>query len=671
MNRPANIQPRYVIAATAAVAILMLGSGFVELRQSRDELYHLLGESALALAQTIDRSGANNLLSTETMESLLAERLFDNALYIARLDSAGVVRSADLSQFAADHHLHRINIFDVHGTKVASSHLYSDAHAQLPEKFSPVDVLDPILKGKTERMVLGLREARVEPGQRYAVAIRRSRKPGGGIVVNLDAEELLRFRRTIGIGKLLKDLGGNSGIVYVAIQDTLGIMAAGGVSELSSINADADILQAIAADSTIMRVHLYDGTDVFEVVRPFAPEGVPLGVLRIGLTMDEVRSAEGRMFRRTMIMSLVVLVIGTLAFVFLVAQQNYQEMERRYRAFRTYTGNILAQMRDGVITVDPTGKVTTINASAAQILQLRTEELEGRVLKGDGGGVALMSEVFKEDDGMLERTFTPSGDRQRIIAVSLSTTRNAGGAVESRSAVLRDVTEARRLEREAQTKNRLTAMGELASGVAHEIRNPLNAIAMIAQRFSREFHPRSGVKEYRALTTVMQEEIQRVNRIIRQFLAFARPPQIQRRELAVGDLVGVIGPLFESQSREKGIHFTTRIEGNAPAVLDPELIKQALLNLLQNALDATPKGGRITLRVLAEQWGVQFVVEDNGAGMSPESLEKVFNLYHTTKPHGMGLGLPITHQIVTQHGGTIDVSSVEGKGTIFTLRIPR
>ncbi len=672
MKPRVHIQPRYVVAATVVVAVLMIGTALIELRQSREELYHQMGEGALALAGTIDRSGANNLLSMEKIEDLLAERLLDNALYIAQLDSAGLLRSGDLASYAAEHHLHRINIFNLRGTKVVSSHSSSEDHANLPEKNSPAEILAPILKGNADHMMIGLKEARIEQGQRYAVAVRRTHPAGGAIVVNLDAADLLSFRRTIGIGKLLQDLGNNSGIVYVALQDTQGIMAAsGGVRELSSIRADSLIMRAIAMDTTITRVQPFNGTEVFEVVRPFAPGGTPIGVLRIGLTMDEVRSAETRMLRRTVIMSLVVLVIGTLTFVFLMAQQNYQQMEKRYRSIRTYTGNILTQMRDGVITVDPTGKVTIFNARAAEILGIRSDKVEGRVVNALAEGEAgMLKEFFAGSDGSIEKSLVLPGDIRRIVEVSLSTIRDTAGTTESRSAIVRDVTEARRLERDLQRNNKLTAMGELASGVAHEIRNPLNAIAMIAQRFTKEFTPRSGVKEYRALTTVMQEETRRMNAIIRQFLAFARPPKVTRRQTRVPDLISHVASLFASQARGKAITFVTSAEGTGTAFLDPEQMKQALLNLLQNALDATPQGGRITLTATSVPESVQFVVADNGAGMPTGVLENIFNLYYTTKDNGTGLGLSITQQIVAQHGGTIDVASTEGKGTEFSIVLP-
>jgi len=522
-------------------------------------------------------------------------------------------------------------------------------------------------------MVIGLKDARFEEGRRYAVAVRRIHPAGGAIVVNLDAADLLSFRRAIGIGRLLQDMGKNSGIVYVALQDTQGIIAAsGGVRELSSVNTDALVLHALAADTTIMRVLPFNGTDVFEVVRPFSPGGTPIGVLRIGLAMDEVQNAEARMLRRTLIMSLVVLVLGTLAFVFLMAQQSYRLMEKQYQSIKTYTGNILAQMRDGVVTVDPAGQVTIFNARAAEILAVTSDEVEGRKVEdlADGAG-GMLKEIFAGPDGSVERSLVLPDGLRRIVEVSLSTVHDAAGSIESRSALVRDMTEARRLERDNQRNSKLTAMGELASGVAHEIRNPLNAIAMIAQRFAKEFTPRRGMKEYRLLASVMQEETRRVNGIIRQFLGFARPPGLARRQVNVPDLISHVGSFFTSQAKEKGVAFAASAEGTGTAFIDPEQMKQALLNLLQNALDATPQGGQIVLSAAAVQEGLRFDVADTGAGMPQAVLENIFNLYYTTKAHGTGLGLSLTQQIIARHGGTIDVTSVEGKGTRFSILIPR
>jgi PAS domain S-box-containing protein len=388
--------------------------------------------------------------------------------------------------------------------------------------------------------------------------------------------------------------------------------------------------------------------------------------------MDEVQSAETRMSRRMLIMSLVVIVVGVLAVTFLVAQQNLRTVEKKYGAIKTFTGNILAQMRDGVVTVDPGGRITIFNARAADMLGSETDAVEGKTI-GELGerSSRVLKQLFDRPDGSSELSVDHPGGTRRILGVSLSTTRDASGALESRTVVLRDLTETRRLERMAQRREQLSAMGELASGVAHEIRNPLNAIAMIAQRFAKEFTPRSGVKEYRSLAGVMQEEARRVNGIIRQFLSFARPPALRPRPTPVAELIAHVASLVGAQAQEKGVSFTSSVaDDRLTAELDPEQMTQALLNVLQNALEATPAGGEIRLTAERDQTGLRLTIADTGRGIPAASLGKIFNLYYTTRPEGTGLGLSITQQIVSQHGGTIDISSVEGSGTVCVIVLP-
>jgi two-component system, NtrC family, sensor histidine kinase HydH len=213
-------------------------------------------------------------------------------------------------------------------------------------------------------------------------------------------------------------------------------------------------------------------------------------------------------------------------------------------------------------------------------------------------------------------------------------------------------------------------MGELASGVAHEIRNPLNAISMIVQRFEHEFKPRNAVKEYHSLTHVLKNETARVNGIIQQFLKFARPPKIRLAEVSAEDFTAHITALFESQAELKGIIFTSHCEINNSIYIDHELMTQALLNLLQNGLDATIKGGSISLRVFRKDTSLIFEIKDSGSGIPSDKLDKVFDLYFTTKADGNGMGLAITQQIISQHRGNIEVHSEPGRGSTFSIRLP-
>ncbi len=667
-----HIQPRLLVLAVLAMAVLMFGTATIELRQSRDELYHVLSDHARSLASTIARSGANNLLATERMEELLTERLLDNARFIASLDSAGLLRSrAQLAAIAQANNLFRINVFDRSGRKLLSSHDVSPGHDTLSPKSSPVTALQPILHGDASQMVIGLKQARLEEGLRYAVAVRRTAPGGGAIVVNLDAQELVRFRRSLGIGRLLQEFGNHAGIIYLALQDSQGIIAASkGVVELSPVDGDSLVEYAVEADTAVTRISEYGGRDVFEVIQPFAPEGHRIGVLRIGLSMDEIRSTEARLVRRLAIISIAVVFLGSLAFFFLLSQQSFQAIEKEYTSIKSFTGNILTHMRDGVITVNADRIVTIFNASAEEMFHVRRTDVVGRTLDSLDLSGGVLSQLFSSRDGTGEFSIVSSGGRQRIVASSVSTSRSASGAVEGRTAVLRDLTEARHLEQEIRRKDKIRAMGELAAGVAHEIRNPLNAIAMIAQRFQKEFSPRKGVREYHTLTGVLQDETRRMNLIVRQFLTFARPPKLDRRPVPLADFLGHIAALFEGQASGKGVSFVLTIENNAIVSLDRDHMTQALLNVLQNALEATPRGGSITLKGSTDGAKTRIQVTDTGHGIPETAIDNVFNLYFTTRKDGTGLGLPIAQQIVAEHDGRLTIESHVGTGTIVTVEIP-
>ena len=648
----------------------MFGSAFFELRQSRGELLHVLQEHSLSLAETIDRSSANVVLSTEQIEHQLSARLLNNAYYIARLDSLGLLTRHDLQTFAEANGIYRINVFNERGEKVLGSHDPIPHVTALGEKFSPREMLKPILEGRQKTLVIGLRQARFEEGERYAVAIRRTQPGGGAVVLNLDAAELVEFRKRIGIGKLIKDLGDNSGIDYVVLQDREGILAATSqVEEMSSFDRDSVLGRAAERDTAFTRQVEFKGHQTFEVVKRLTIEGSMAGVLRIGLSMDELRSAEERMNRRVLVISIVLVALGALVFTVIVASQNYKLVSHQYALIQTFTGNILENMRDAVVTVDGENRITLFNRQAEELFAVEAKKVTGKRLEElSETGTKCLLPIFAAGEKELALECSPG--QPRVVSLSHSYTQKSDGSRESHTVVIKDLTEARRMEREIQRKDKLTAMGGLASGVAHEVRNPLNAISMIAQRFEREFVPRSGVKEYRALTRVLKKEASRVNGIVQQFLTFARPPKVLLNEVSAEQLVAHISTLFGAQAKARGVRFISQSQIEGVVRVDTDQMTQALLNVLQNALDATPKGGKISLRVTRKRSSTVFEIADNGIGIPADRIERIFDLYFTTKPQGTGMGLAITQQIVMQHHGMIDVESEPNRGTTFSISIP-
>lgn len=231
-----------------------------------------------------------------------------------------------------------------------------------------------------------------------------------------------------------------------------------------------------------------------------------------------------------------------------------------------------------------------------------------------------------------------------------------------------------RAEDALRRRDRLVAMGELASTVAHEVRNPLNAIAMSGQRLEREFLeavPEASRPELRELLSVVSGESQRIDRIVRQFLDFARPPKLDPRLVDVAALVSGVADAARALAGARGVALETAASEAGEATLDPDRLREALENLLRNAIEATPEGGRVALTTKGDAGAVEVEVADTGPGIPAELLPRIFDLYFTTKPEGTGVGLAVTQQIVTAHDGTLEVDSRPGAGTRMIVRLPR
>lgn len=230
--------------------------------------------------------------------------------------------------------------------------------------------------------------------------------------------------------------------------------------------------------------------------------------------------------------------------------------------------------------------------------------------------------------------------------------------------------EVQTLEQDKAISSRLVAMGELASGVAHEIRNPLNAIRVIIQRLQREFVPQDDKVEYKELTDIIRKETDRINNTIEQFLNFARPPVLHKSLSNINDCLKEIVALFEPRAKTK--QCLVKVEyGALPQInFDHELCRQAFLNLLDNALAAV--GIEPVIEVRTYKRGEMCIIEisDNGAGIPDNAKQRVFDLYFTTKPGGTGLGLPTVLRIVKEHGGRIDLLDAPSGGALFRLELP-
>jgi len=240
---------------------------------------------------------------------------------------------------------------------------------------------------------------------------------------------------------------------------------------------------------------------------------------------------------------------------------------------------------------------------------------------------------------------------------------------------VRLLTEKRDLSRRAQVAEKLAAVGTMTAGLSHEIRNPLNAAGLQLAVLERRLRRLPEGEQPLLLEPVglVRDEIQRLTRLLDGFLQFARPREINVQPMELGPLVDSVLALFSKDAEQRQIALEPALPAERlPNIAgDSERIQQALMNLILNALDATPTGGRVRISARPTANDVLLEVDDSGAGVPPELRDRIFEPFFTTKAAGTGLGLPMVHATATQHGGNLTVGESQLGGACFVLRLPR
>jgi two-component system sensor histidine kinase HydH len=664
-NKVQFLKARHLLLLFIVLATLMISSALIELRQSKRELIDLMTEQAHILAETILMSSRNTLKTNFTMEELIEERLLNNATVIKSYYEMGLINNGFLQEYAQRNNLYRINIFNSVGLKIYSNQQRLHDYPESDE--APSGVLDPIFKGIEDTLLLGLKVARHEEGFRYALAI--STKDRSAIVVNLDAAELLRFRKEIGFGSLLQRMVINPGILYAALQDTAGILAASGnIVELERINASKFLTEAVSDSALHVRESVFNSQQVFEAVHAFYFESEPIGLLRIGLSLEPLNAINHRIYQRIIIISIILIIVGFILLTLLMVRQNLEITSKQYQTVETYSQNIIQNVSDVILVYDTSGKIKIFNHSAEKLFSLNAETVVGNRLI-DIFGRDLV-EVLKESDFSMQEKVIQFADIPKSLLLSQSRYVDENSE-ETVILVIRDLTEQKRLEAQIQRRERLSALGELASGVAHEIRNPLNAISTAVQQLDRDFKPQYQKSAYHQLTRMVYQEVKRMNQTIEDFLKFARPSPVRIEEFSIQEFMSDLRDQYQPLCREKNIDFQLEMNWNGKVRWDKQKMKQVFLNLVQNAIDAFEMEGKIRIQLKQIKSGeIEISLGDNGSGIPAEVQKKIFNLYFTTKAKGTGIGLSIVQRIVDQHGGVISFESETGKGTVFLIKLP-
>jgi PAS domain S-box-containing protein len=354
---------------------------------------------------------------------------------------------------------------------------------------------------------------------------------------------------------------------------------------------------------------------------------------------------------------------------------------------KSYTDNILGSLTTGIVTIDLDGRVVTLNPEA---------ELLTGFFRGEAAG-RYCTELFAHTPELSDLLMETLASHAPIASVSLTLRRRNGSTlpIEFSTAplrggegknlgvigVFRDVTLLRQLQSDLQRSDRLAALGTMAAGLAHEIKNPLTSLLTFSRHLERRFDDPSFRERF---GSVVPRELERINGIVERLLELARPARMSFVQVRLPELLDRAVDLYADQLDERRIAIVREYARDVPSIqADKDALYRVFVNLIANALDAMPAGGRLLVRT---GWTashdplplnrrrsanrVRVEVEDTGDGIAASEAERIFNPFYTTRDHGTGLGLALAHKVVQDHSGVISFRSLPGRGTTFTIVLP-
>jgi len=360
------------------------------------------------------------------------------------------------------------------------------------------------------------------------------------------------------------------------------------------------------------------------------------------------------------------------------------ENSRLYEALlneKKFSEDVLNSSVSGMLTTDVHGRITSLNPAARSILGVERENVRNRLIRDVFASIpemdAMLQKTLLRHENMkgCECLLKRDKGENIILSISSSPIIEDAGSLIGVLLMIHDITSEREREDYLQRVNRLISLGELAAGVAHEIRNPLTGIGVVLDILKDRKRLLKADKDLLAEATL---EIERLEKLISDLLDFARPKAFDFEPADINEIVRSISFLIGEQCNNQGIRLATRYGDKLPkACMDAEKIRQGLLNVIINAIRAMPQGGKLTIETgiqgadaKGERGSVTVAIKDSGAGIPDAVKGRIFDPFFTTHHEGTGLGLSITHSIVKEHGGTIRFDSEEGKGARFVVSLP-
>lgn len=557
-----------------------------------------------------------------------------------------------------------------------------------------------------------LRQAELIAKQIYAQSS-RSLSQGGG-----NPWEILRRDRDLR-NLLDASVGYSPHLLYALIANQKGRTILHSEREKEGREApERPSLQQLLSLDPIRRFHaLYQAGKIYEATLPMSLNGKPFGSIRLGVSTSLLRRELNAALKQSLALAGLALPVAWLVAMGLAnlilkpIRQLAREMERLRRgefevgsdlgredelgelasqlqllgrelqsdrlkmlSEKAHLQHVVDHLEDGIILMNEDRRILFFNKATEAVLGRPLEEAVGQqfenLLLPPHPLRPFLEQAFLQKAGFRNATITlPTDGRSREFLVSVFFVTDAQKAIGA-MVLLKDLESIKTLQSLISYSAKLTALGRLTSGVAHEVKNPLNAMMIHLELLKEKLDTSS--EEVGESLEIIGSEIRRLDRVVQGFLKFIRPQELRLKPVDLNALLKSVAQLLEAEWEKQGIRFALKCDPTLPLIsADEELLHQAFLNILLNACQAMSKGGTVTI---ATEWEkrefVKVSIADEGVGIPPEDLDKIFQLYYTTKPDGSGIGLSLVYRIIQMHDGTIDISSEVGRGTTVIVQLP-
>jgi two-component system, NtrC family, sensor histidine kinase HydH len=482
---------------------------------------------------------------------------------------------------------------------------------------------------------------------------------------------------TFYLQKLLMETAQQPDIDYMIVTDGAGQILADSDPSMTGRPYGLDLDMKKIAGSMEIRWRQTanpEGAGTFEVYRGFSPAKGHGGmgdrrpsIVFVGFHMGKIEKASREDTVQMVMRALILVLIGSLAIVSLFLVQAYRLARASLSRITVFSEALVKHMPIGLLAVDKTGRIIACNEQISGLLNTSCVDVMGR--QADHLLPAAFTKVLGKINGqagLVEEDIALSSEKGgeqtwEVVAAAFAD----DDVQEGKILLARNVTVIRQMEQEVARSRHLNAIGSLAAGVAHEIRNPLSSIKGFAVYFKQRL---SGNKEDEETADIMIAETERLNRVISQLIEFARPLDLKRKPTNLTDLVRHVIRLVEGEAKKNAVEIDVKAVEDLPqADIDPDKIKQVLLNIFLNALAAMPAGGSLSIEIAAQKDWMDVTVSDTGSGIKEEDLPRIYDPYFTSKPAGTGLGLAVVQKIMDAHGGLVQMESQAGSGTKVTL----